>query len=125
MRATHWRVSPIYPSLHFKQQRQTYYELLNAVRLTGDWETWLQFFADGVVVRAIQATTSASRDREQVARTPRALGAGHGAHAAKTRAGVQLRAVHRDSERRHGTAGGGSQETMTSYDMELCQAVTA
>ena len=51
----------LYVSLHFKQQRQTYYELLNAVRLSGDWETWLEFFADAVVASATQAATSARR----------------------------------------------------------------
>lgn len=51
----------LYLSLHFKQQRQTYYELLNAVRLSGDWETWLEFFADAVVASATQAATSAKR----------------------------------------------------------------
>ena len=29
-----------YLSLHFKEHRRTYYELLNAVRLSGDWEAW-------------------------------------------------------------------------------------
>jgi Fic family protein len=28
----------LYLSLHFKEHRQTYYELLNGVRLSGDWE---------------------------------------------------------------------------------------
>lgn len=51
----------LYLSLHFKQQRQTYYELLNAVRLSGDWETWLEFFADAVVASATQSATSAKR----------------------------------------------------------------
>ncbi|MDP1858323.1 MAG: Fic family protein [Gemmatimonadaceae bacterium] len=51
----------LYLSLHFKEQRQTYYELLNAVRLSGDWETWLEFFAEAVVVSATQAVTSAKR----------------------------------------------------------------
>ena len=51
----------LYLSLHFKEQRQTYYELLNAVRLSGDWETWLEFFAEAVVVSATQAATSAKR----------------------------------------------------------------
>ena len=39
----------LYLSLHFKQHRRTYYELLNTVRLSGDWESWLEFFADAVV----------------------------------------------------------------------------
>lgn len=51
----------LYLSLHFKQHRQTYYELLNRVRESGDWETWLEFFADAVVASATQAATSARR----------------------------------------------------------------
>lgn len=51
----------LYLSLHFKKHRQTYYELLNAVRLSGDWETWLEFFADAVVASATQAAVSAKR----------------------------------------------------------------
>ncbi|MFO0688322.1 MAG: Fic family protein [Myxococcota bacterium] len=51
----------LYLSLHFKQNRQTYYELLNSVRLTGDWETWLEFFADAVVSSATVAARSAKR----------------------------------------------------------------
>jgi Fic family protein len=51
----------LYLSLHFKEHRQTYYELLNAVRLSGDWETWLEFFADAVVASATQAASSAKR----------------------------------------------------------------
>ncbi len=51
----------LYVSLHFKQERQTYYELLNAVRLSGNWETWMEFFADAVVASATQAATSATR----------------------------------------------------------------
>ncbi len=51
----------LYLSLHFKEHRQTYYELLNRVRLSGDWETWLEFFADAIVAGATQAATSAMR----------------------------------------------------------------
>jgi Fic family protein len=51
----------LYSSLHFKEHRQTYYELLNAVRLTGDWEAWLEFFADAVLASAGQAAQSAKR----------------------------------------------------------------
>ena len=51
----------LYPSLHFKTHRQTYYELLNAVRLSGDWETWLEFFADAILASATQAATAAKR----------------------------------------------------------------
>lgn len=49
----------LYLSLYFKQHRQYYYELLNAVRVTGDWEAWLDFFAEAVIVTANQALKSA------------------------------------------------------------------
>ena len=51
----------LYVSLHFKEHRQTYYELLNAVRISGDWETWMEFFADAVLSSATQAADSAKR----------------------------------------------------------------
>jgi Fic family protein len=51
----------LYLSLQFKEHRQTYYELLNSVRLTGDWETWLEFFADAALASSTQAATSARR----------------------------------------------------------------
>lgn len=51
----------LYLSLHFKEHRQTYYELLNRVRESGDWETWLEFFADAVLTSATQAASSAKR----------------------------------------------------------------
>jgi Fic family protein len=49
----------LYLSLYFKQHRQRYYELLQAVRLTGDWETWLQFFLTGIVETSNQAAQTA------------------------------------------------------------------
>jgi Fic family protein len=51
----------LYLSLYFKTHRETYYELLQRVRLEGDWEAWLQFFLEGVVETAEQATTTAHR----------------------------------------------------------------
>ncbi len=51
----------LYLSLHFKEHRQTYYELLNRVRKSGDWEAWLEFFADAVLTSATQAAGSARR----------------------------------------------------------------
>lgn len=56
----------LYLSLYFKQHRQTYYELLNRVRLSGEWETWLEFFSDAVLASATQAATSAKRLLELV-----------------------------------------------------------
>jgi len=45
----------LYLSLYFKTHRQYYYELLNEVRLSGNWEAWLDFFAEAVIVTANQA----------------------------------------------------------------------
>ncbi|MFH2046614.1 MAG: Fic family protein [Pseudomonadota bacterium] len=45
----------LYLSLYFKTHRQYYYELLNEVRLTGNWEAWLDFFAEAVIFTANQA----------------------------------------------------------------------
>jgi Fic family protein len=49
----------LYLSLYFKMHRQYYYELLGNVRLTGDWEAWLDFFAEAVIVTATQAVETA------------------------------------------------------------------
>ncbi|MDR3055820.1 MAG: winged helix-turn-helix transcriptional regulator [Zoogloeaceae bacterium] len=51
----------LYLSLYFKSHRQYYYELLNKVRLTGDWEAWLDFFAEAVIVTATQAIETAQQ----------------------------------------------------------------
>ena len=49
----------LYLSLYFKQHRQQYYDLLQSVRLTGDWEAWLRFFLTGVEDTANQAGQTA------------------------------------------------------------------
>jgi Fic family protein len=49
----------LYLSLYFKKHRKQYYDLLQAVRLTGDWEAWLQFFLTGVEDTARQAAQTA------------------------------------------------------------------
>ncbi len=51
----------LYLSLYFKTYRQRYYELLNQVRLTGDWEAWLDFFADAVIHTAAKAVETAQQ----------------------------------------------------------------
>ncbi len=63
----------LYLSLYFKQNRSTYYALLNTVRREGDWETWLRFFLEGVRQTAQGAVDTARRlvdlfqnDRERV-----------------------------------------------------------
>lgn len=45
----------LYLSLYLKQNRHTYYELLQEVRIHGTWETWLEFFLEGVYASANQA----------------------------------------------------------------------
>lgn len=49
----------LYLSLYFKTHRRYYYELLNNVRMTGDWEAWLDFFAEAVIVTSAQAVEAA------------------------------------------------------------------
>ena len=51
----------LYLSYYFKQQRAAYYEHLQAVRDTGDWESWLAFFLEGVIEVSAQATETARR----------------------------------------------------------------
>lgn len=51
----------LYLSLYFKQHRPAYYELLDRVRTTGEWETWLEFFLTGVRDTAEQAASAARR----------------------------------------------------------------
>lgn len=49
----------LYLSLYFKTHRQRYYDLLQQVRERGDWETWLEFFLDGVAETSVQAADAA------------------------------------------------------------------
>ncbi len=49
----------LYLSLYFKTHRKYYYELLNSIRDNGDWEKWLDFFAESVIVTATQAVNTA------------------------------------------------------------------
>lgn len=49
----------LYLSVFFKKHRQIYYERLQQVRVTGDWEAWLLFFVDAVAETATQAVTTA------------------------------------------------------------------
>jgi Fic family protein len=71
----------LYLSLHFKRNRAKYYELLDAVRREGEWEKWLEFFADGVTETAQGAVTTAHRlldvadaDRDRIGRLGRRAG---------------------------------------------------
>lgn len=51
----------LYLSVFFKKHRQSYYERLNDVRLTGNWEAWLLFFVDAVAETANQAVETAQQ----------------------------------------------------------------
>ncbi len=77
----------LYLSLYLKQNRATYYELLDRVRRDGDWEVWLEFFLAGVKQVAEGAVSTAERLSEMF-RADRAR-----IEAAGRRAGSALR-VH-------------------------------
>lgn len=93
----------LYLSHWFKQNRQEYYDRLQAVRARGDWEGWLGFFLRGVERVSVEATETTRRvldlrERHRTAITQhlgRAAGNGHKVHEALFRgpivtvAGVQ------------------------------------
>jgi Fic family protein len=49
----------LYLSLYFKQNRQTYYDMLQRVRTEGTWEEWIGFFVDAIKSTAAQAVETA------------------------------------------------------------------
>ena len=51
----------LYLSYFLKQHRQEYYERLQAVRDTGNWEAWLEFFLRGIAEVSGQATETARK----------------------------------------------------------------
>jgi Fic family protein len=51
----------LYLSYYLKQNRTEYYDRLQAVRDTGDWESWLKFFLRGVYAVAQEATATARK----------------------------------------------------------------
>ncbi len=55
------REPSLYLSLYFKRRRADYYDMLNGVRVRGDWEGWLGFFLDGVAETAQQAVDAVQR----------------------------------------------------------------
>ncbi len=71
----------LYLSLHFKENRSTYYDLLDRVRREGDWEAWLDFFLDGVrstaegaVSTAMQLDALFREDRDRISAHGRRAG---------------------------------------------------
>lgn len=51
----------LYLSHYFKLHRAEYYDRLMAVRLAGDWESWMRFFLSGVVQTAKEAAETAEQ----------------------------------------------------------------
>ena len=54
----------LYLSLYLKSNRDRYYELLQKVRLEGAWEEWLEFFLQGVIYTAEEASEMAAKLRQ-------------------------------------------------------------
>ena len=77
----------LYLSLYLKKNRAAYYDLLQRVRLTGDWEAWLDFFFDGVAETALQAAETVGRllalfqtDRQRIYELGRTAGSAPRVH---------------------------------------------
>ena len=51
----------LYLSLYLKHNRSIYYQMLDWVRRTGDWERWLLFFLEGIKQAAEGAVTTSQR----------------------------------------------------------------
>ncbi len=71
----------LYLSLYFKENRDIYYDLLQRVRVEGDWEAWVSFFLEGVIETAEQAVKTAQRitnlftdDRTRIVKMGQAAG---------------------------------------------------
>jgi Fic family protein len=82
----------LYMSLYLKQHRDRYFELLSSVRLTGDWESWILFFAEGIREMADGAVATARKleqvaveDRERIAALGRVSGSALRIHQALQR----------------------------------------
>lgn len=55
------RSTPLYLSRYIDQHRDTYYDLLQNIRVDGDWELWLDFFLTGVRDTALSGARTAQR----------------------------------------------------------------
>ena len=51
----------LYLSHYFRQHRERYYSIIQSIRDTGDWESWIAFFLTAVAVVAREATTTARK----------------------------------------------------------------
>ncbi len=68
----------LYLSLYFKTHKKLYYDLLQSVRETGNWEDWIEFFLEGVIETSQQAAEAAQkivelfiRDRKKIEQSNR------------------------------------------------------
>src|SRR6202453_4641845 len=84
----------LYLSLHFKRNRDSYYEHLQRVRTDGTWEDWLRFFLEGVIEVAESTTLTTQRivamvenDRQKIHTARRGAAAAHRVHDRATRSG--------------------------------------
>jgi Fic family protein len=90
-------------SLYLKQNRDEYYGLLDRVRKDGDWESWIEFFLNGVWQSAEGAVSTAQRladlfqeDRSRIQRRGRAAGSALRVHdALKERPVISLQEITR------------------------------
>jgi Fic family protein len=85
----------LYLSLHFKRNRDAYYEHLQRVRTDGDWESWLRFFLEGIVEVAESTTQTTQRvvqmveaDRQKIHAFGRGAATAHRIHDLATRSVV-------------------------------------
>ena len=107
----------LYLSLYFKQNRFTYYDLLDEVRRSGDWESWMKFFLTGVAHTADAAVTTAERllalfdeDEKRIQQQGRRAGSALRVHQAlKERPIISLREVVKRTGLTLPTAGSGMQ----------------
>lgn len=63
----------LYLSLYFKTHRQEYYDYLNQVRHSGDWESWLLYFAEATEQTANDAVDTARQLMAQSERDVRTI----------------------------------------------------
>ncbi|MYB77147.1 MAG: Fic family protein, partial [Chloroflexi bacterium] len=54
----------LYLSAYFERNRNAYYDQLFRVSVTGDWQTWIRYFLDGVVEQARDALHRARQLRD-------------------------------------------------------------
>ncbi len=103
----------LYPSLFFKTHRTLYYKILTEVRLRGNWERWLDFFAEGIEASATQAVATANvllalvnADRDRIAGLGRAAPSALAVHQALQRQPIATSAAGQG----HGADAGRGQE---------------